>query len=113
MVESEKPLVKKSGVHFTSLFLESEANGWTSSRGARYLVRIIAASEERGRGFGPRCVTAPSLGNMWVSAQQPYIMNGVRDVIERKGLPPLAEAVSPVPIGWREKPFVSVRACAQ
>lgn len=107
VVESEKPRVKKSGVHFTSLFLELDAIG------VRYLVRIIAASEERGRGFGPRCVTALSLGNMWVSAQQPYIMNGAPDVIERKGPPPLAEAVSPVPIGWWEKPFVSVRACAQ
>lgn len=63
------------------------------------LVRIIAVSEERGSGFGPRYVMAPSLGNMWVSAQQPYIMNEARDVIETKGPSPLAEAVSPIPIG--------------
>lgn len=103
VVESEKPRVKKSVVFRIG----------SQRVDTRYLVRIIAASKERGRGFGPRCVTAPSLGNMWVSAQQPYIMNGAPDVIERKGPPPLAEAASPVPIGWWEKPFVSVRACAQ
>lgn len=58
-----------------------------------------------GTDLGPSSVTPLSLSNMWVSAQQPCIMNEARDVIETKGLAAIGRSHSAHPYWLSSEAF--------